>query len=177
MIRKITLLAEGVVGSQLPNLEAQQNHEDFGVYADKPAMGEDVDGKTGAIIGWRKESYSLIPRKAGRLFLPAVKVKWWDVVNNKIATTEMPGRKVTCSACCRQRHAGWRCFRWWAQVGGLMPSRSASAQSFWVRIHTKQCDSDVLDITVLIRLLVAALAAFAKKTASRARKKIGAERT
>ena len=92
LTRKLTLLADGAAGSQLPDLESQQGDADFKVYADKPATGEDIDEKSGAILGWRKESYSLVALKPGRLILPAIKLSWWDTVNNKIATTEVPER-------------------------------------------------------------------------------------
>jgi len=92
--RKIKLLAEGAVGAQLPNLETQQNHEDFGVYADKPETGEDVDDKTGAITGWRNESYSLVPQRSGKQTLPAVKVTWWDIANKKAETVILPARVI-----------------------------------------------------------------------------------
>ncbi len=94
MTRKIMLLADGAVGSQLPDLERQQDRRDFKVYADKPTMGEDIDQKNGAILGWRKESYSLIAQKAGRLVLPAIRVSWWDIVNRKPATAELAERVV-----------------------------------------------------------------------------------
>ena len=94
LTRKITLAAEGAVGSQLPDPETPQDQTDFRVYADKPAMGENIDEKTGAISGWRKESYSLVPQRPGRLVLPAIRVAWWDIVNNKLATAELPKRIV-----------------------------------------------------------------------------------
>ena len=94
LTRKISVLADGVAGSQLPDLEAQQNHTDFKVYADKPTTGEDVDGKTGTVLGWRKESYSLVPQKAGHLILPAIRISWWDIANNKVATAQLPKRIV-----------------------------------------------------------------------------------
>lgn len=93
--RKITLLADGAVGGQLPDLEAKQDHKNFRVYADKPTTGEDVDQKGGVILGWRKESYTLIPQRSGRLVLPAIKVRWWDIVNNKVAVSELPERIVS----------------------------------------------------------------------------------
>ncbi|HEY5238433.1 MAG TPA: BatD family protein [Rhizomicrobium sp.] len=92
LTRKITLSAEGAVGSQLPDTNVQQDQANVRIYADKPAMGENVDEKAGAIFGWRKESYSLVPLKAGHLVLPAIRVAWWDIVNNKLATAELPKR-------------------------------------------------------------------------------------
>lgn len=94
LTRKLAIMAEGAVGSQLPSLEPQQNHTDFKVYADKPTMGENIDKKTGMVSGWRGESYSLIPQKAGKLTLPAIKVAWWDIANNKIAYAEVPEKTI-----------------------------------------------------------------------------------
>jgi hypothetical protein len=94
LTRKLVLMAEGAVGSQLPSLEAQQNHTDFKVYNDKPTMGNDVDKKTGIVSGWRGESFSLIPQKSGKLTLPAIKVAWWDIDNNKIAYAELPEKTI-----------------------------------------------------------------------------------
>jgi hypothetical protein len=94
LTRKITLSAIGAVGSQLPDIGAQQQLGSFRTYADKPAMGENIDRKTDVISGWRTDSYNLIARNAGHLVLPAIKIAWWDVVNNKPAITELPERVV-----------------------------------------------------------------------------------
>ncbi|HEY5338379.1 MAG TPA: hypothetical protein VIJ85_09265 [Rhizomicrobium sp.] len=94
LTRKITLSAKGAVGSQLPDVQAQQENGNFRAYADRPTMGENVDKKTGAISGWRTDSYSVIAQSAGRLVLPAIKISWWDVVNNRAATAQLPERIV-----------------------------------------------------------------------------------
>ena len=89
--RVITIIAHGGVGKQLPNLEAQQNHNDFRVYADKPQT-TDIIGDN--IIGKRIENYTLIPLNPGKLTLPAIKVQWWDIKNNRAAYAELPARIV-----------------------------------------------------------------------------------
>lgn len=94
IMRKISLFAQGAVGSQLPDLESQEDHRDFRVYPDKPTTGQDVDDTSGVISGWRKESYSLIAQKPGRFMLPPIKVSWWDVVHNRIAQSELPERAI-----------------------------------------------------------------------------------
>lgn len=167
--RKIQLLAEGGVGTQLPSLEAQQNHEDFGVYADKPATGENVDDKTGAITGWRNESYSLIPQKSGRQALPAVKVTWWDVVNKKVATTILPGRVIVVlpSAALGKPLIGGAS----ATGKDKMPGRSASARSFWTQI----LPGNAFDI--FYGLLAAALLFFAFRFWRSERKLVASPRT
>jgi hypothetical protein len=94
LTRKITLAAVGAVGSQLPDISAQEDHKNFRVYADKPTITENIDWKSGEISGRRTESYSLIPERAGQLVLPAIKVSWWDVVNNKAETAELSARVI-----------------------------------------------------------------------------------
>ena len=91
--RKITLSANGAVGSQLPDVEEQQNHRDFKVYTDKPTMGQTID-KTGGILALRTESFSLVPQHPGMLVLPAVTVSWWNVLTDKVATSELPQRII-----------------------------------------------------------------------------------
>jgi hypothetical protein len=90
--RKITLSATGAVGSQLPDIGAQQQFGNFRAYADRPVMGENFDSKTAVISGWRTDSYSVIARSAGHLVLPAIRISWWDVVNNRAAIAELPER-------------------------------------------------------------------------------------
>jgi len=90
--RTITLSATGAVGSQLPDIGAQQQFGSFRAYADKPVMGENFDSKTAVISGWRTDSYSVIARSAGPLVLPAIRISWWDVVNNRAAIAELPER-------------------------------------------------------------------------------------
>ncbi|MDB5741252.1 MAG: hypothetical protein JWP16_2292 [Alphaproteobacteria bacterium] len=94
MIRKITLSAIGAVGSQLPDTEAQEDHDAFRVYADRPAIKTDTDKDSGAISSQRIENYSMVPQRAGRLVLPAIRVSWWDTVNNRPATAVLPARTI-----------------------------------------------------------------------------------
>jgi len=94
LVRKITLTAIGAVGSQLPEIEVQQNHADFSGYSDRPTMGEDVDKKKGTISGWRTNTQNLIPQRPGNLVLPAIKVSWWNIATDKAAIAILPQRIV-----------------------------------------------------------------------------------
>ena len=94
MIRKITLSSVGTVGSQLPDTEAQEDHDNFKVYADRPDIKTDIDKDTGVISSQRTESYSMVPQRAGRLVLPAIRVSWWDTVNNRASTAILPARTI-----------------------------------------------------------------------------------
>jgi len=121
LTQKITLLADGAVGGQLPDIEAKQDQKNFRVYADKPTTGEDVDTKSGMVLGWRKESYTLIPQKAGQSMLPAIKVRWWDTVNNKVAVAELPERVIDVLPVAAAQNL--------PPVGGRATGRSALMQS------------------------------------------------
>ncbi len=92
--RKIMLLGEGGTSAELPSLEQYQNHEDFKVYADKAQLGSDTGTGADRIVGWRSESYTIIPKKAGTLLLPEIKVPWWDIENNRLAYAELPARTL-----------------------------------------------------------------------------------
>jgi hypothetical protein len=94
LTRKITLLADGAVGSQLPDVEDQQSHGDFRVYTDKTVTGQGVDKKTGFLLGWRTESFSLVAQKPGAVVLPAIRISWWNAVTNTAATAELPARTI-----------------------------------------------------------------------------------
>jgi len=92
VVRKITLSANGAVGSQLPDIAALQQFRNFRAYAGRPVLGQNFDSKTAVISGWRTDSYSVIARSAGPLVLPAIRISWWDVVNNRAAIAELPER-------------------------------------------------------------------------------------
>ncbi len=92
--REVMILADGTTGSQLPSLEDKQNHADFKVYADKATSGDDKGGEGQRISAWRKENYTLIPKKDGKLVIPAIKVPWWDITRNAVAYAELPERII-----------------------------------------------------------------------------------
>ena len=92
--RKIVLLAGGMTGGQLPSLKDQQNSADFSVYAGKPETGKHINSATGAVSGWLRESYSLIPQKAGKLVIPAVTVKWWNTQEDKVVVSTLPEKTI-----------------------------------------------------------------------------------
>jgi hypothetical protein len=92
--RTFTLLANGMVGNQLPSLNLHLNAADFKIYADKPKTSQSVDKNTGDVVGQREESFSLIPLKSGSFILPEIKIPWWDVKNDRIAYAEVPPRRI-----------------------------------------------------------------------------------
>lgn len=97
--RKLIMIAEGVTGTALPNLEDQTPpNSSFKIYADKPATGEKIDADGKKITGWREESYTLIPQNPGTLTLPEIRVPWWDIKNERIAYAVVPTKTMDVKA-------------------------------------------------------------------------------
>ncbi len=91
--RRFTISAEGILASQLPDLDIQGNEiEGFKVYADNPIMGNDVED--GKITSWRQENYTLIPQRSGTLTFPEISIAWWNVNTDKVAETTIPDRTL-----------------------------------------------------------------------------------
>lgn len=93
--RNIVMQAAGLAGSQLPSLEgAIDNQSDFKVYSDKPQTGDVAGTSPSDMQGWRKESYTLVPRKAGQYTLPEIKLAWWNVDADKIEYATLPEKII-----------------------------------------------------------------------------------
>ncbi|MBU6247424.1 MAG: BatD family protein [Xanthomonadaceae bacterium] len=61
-------------------------------YPDKPVTGNRVDG--GWITGHREHRFAIVPSRAGPLTLPAVTVKWWNVVTDQAETATIPSHTI-----------------------------------------------------------------------------------
>jgi hypothetical protein len=91
--RTFQIVAEGVNSNQLPSLnEGQMNSSFFKVYADKPELFDEI--KNGIIKSSRKESFTIIPQKAGLLTLPEISIAWWDVTKKEKVVTTIPSRTL-----------------------------------------------------------------------------------
>jgi len=95
LTRKLTIIAQGLTGTALPNLESQIDlNGQFKIYSDKPVTDKNLgkDGKS--VSGWREENYTLIPQKEGTITLPEIRLPWWDILNNKIAYATIPAKTI-----------------------------------------------------------------------------------
>jgi len=61
-------------------------------YPDKPVTGNRVDG--GWIVGHREHRFAIVPSRAGPLTLPAITVKWWNVVTDQAETATIPSHTI-----------------------------------------------------------------------------------
>jgi len=90
--RTITLMANNLSASQLPELETIIV-DNLKQYPDKPGLNNNKT-KTG-INAIRKEKIALIPTKPGKYTLPAIDLQWWDTQKNKMATAHISKREFT----------------------------------------------------------------------------------
>jgi len=89
--REITLKAVGLMDSQLPELDVDVN-EDVKQYVEKPVGQTIVSDKK--IIGIQKTLETLIIEKDGEIFLPEIKVPWYDINDGQIKTAVLKKERL-----------------------------------------------------------------------------------
>ena len=90
--RTITLTAQGLNGSQLPNLPNPVINNS-NVYPDKPISKTSVHGDT--VVGTKSIKTVFVPTQAGKLSIPDVTVPWWNVKTNQEQTATLMGKTLT----------------------------------------------------------------------------------
>ncbi len=61
-------------------------------YPDKPVTGNRIDG--GWIVGHCEHRFAIVPGRAGTLVIPAITVKWWNVVTDQPETATIPAHSI-----------------------------------------------------------------------------------
>lgn len=91
IVRTIELRATGLTGEQLPD-PLPGAAEGFKVYPDKPQAQthEQAEGVQGRKI----LRITYIPTRPGRLNLPPLKLRWWDVRTGQAREAALPGRAL-----------------------------------------------------------------------------------
>ena len=90
--RTITLMADNLTASQLPELEPL-TVDNLKQYPDKPVLSNSKT--TTGINAIRKEKIALIPTKPGEYTLPEIDLVWWDTQKNKMLTAHISKRAFT----------------------------------------------------------------------------------
>ena len=93
--RTLTLVAEGIDSSQLPQI-AQADIEGVKAYPDQP-RSENRPGNDG-ITGVGINSTALLITNPGEFTLPAVKLPWWDTDSDSLRYAELPARQFSVAA-------------------------------------------------------------------------------
>ncbi len=91
LTRVITIEALGLSAEQLPELDFP-NPDGGKYYSDKPELATGV--QNGLLHAVRKQSIAFIPERPGSFVLPEIRIKWWDVVNEKEAEAVLPARAI-----------------------------------------------------------------------------------
>ena len=93
--RTVTLTAQGLTASQLPEMQ-QQLPADFKQYPDIPVLENrrSADGITGV----RQQKNAIIPARAGNYVLPAISLTWWNTATQTMENAVLPERRVQVAA-------------------------------------------------------------------------------
>jgi len=93
--RTIDITAQGLMASQLPPLQLPEQ-DGVKYYPDQPQTDDQnsADGVTGS----RRESFAIVPSKAGKITLPAMTVNWWDTNENKLKQASLPAQTINVQA-------------------------------------------------------------------------------
>ncbi|WEN16090.1 BatD family protein [Rhodanobacter sp. AS-Z3] len=88
----MTLQATGLSYDALPALSLPAL-DGATVYPDKPVTGNRQDGDW--ITGRRQQSFAIVPERAGALTIPAISLKWWNVVSDQMEVAQIPAHTIT----------------------------------------------------------------------------------
>lgn len=85
--RTVTITANGLRGNQLPSIAGEIDSEDYKIYAETPEITDNIEQTV--ITSSRKETYTIIPQKSGKITLPPIEIKWWNVKKSKLEHTTL----------------------------------------------------------------------------------------
>jgi len=91
--RTLTMRAEGLLASQLPELSDNTSQDQLKQYADQPVLDNKLtpDG----YVGTRQEKVAYIAAEPGQVQLPGVDIVWWNINTEKMETASLPPRTIT----------------------------------------------------------------------------------
>lgn len=88
----LTMEATGLPFEALPALSLPAL-DGATAYPDKPVTGNRADGPW--VVGRRQQAFAIVPGKAGTLTVPAITVKWWNVLTDRAETATIPAHRFT----------------------------------------------------------------------------------
>ncbi len=89
----VTVKAEGVIGTQIPALSIVDKNGSYRVYSEPAKVESLTDGER--VTGTRTQTFTLIPEKAGKLELAAIKQPWWNTKTQQMQLAEIPAMNLT----------------------------------------------------------------------------------
>lgn len=104
LTRTLTVLAEGVSSSQLPDLVTEHTSEDIKMYPDQPMLRDQK--KVEGVIALREQKVAIIPSKAGEYEIPAISIPWFNTETHQMEMATIPAVTVTAVASMNSVEAG-----------------------------------------------------------------------
>lgn len=98
------------------------------VYPDKPVADNRQDGQW--LVARRQQSFAIVPDRAGALTIPAMSLKWWNVLDDRMEVATIPAHTIVVLAA-----AG--------TAGTVTPAADASPRSDHVGDHAADATSVV----------------------------------
>ena len=95
LTRTVIVNAAGLRGDQFPEIDIG-TPEGIRVYPDQPTLRTSTDSEH--VYGSREQRFALVPLRDGEITLPAVRVHWWDSINDAPAEALIPARTFDVAA-------------------------------------------------------------------------------
>lgn len=91
--RRITLTAEALMASQLPDLDVPLP-DGVKSYPERPRRATTGGGRAPGFTGELEQTLAIIPARAGVLTLPALELEWWNTAMDRRETVSLPARTI-----------------------------------------------------------------------------------
>jgi len=93
LTRHLKITALGLTGAQLPDPNSVMSvPEGIKAYPDQVTIGDDPQGNS--VLGSREQSIALIASRPGHYELPAVRLSWWDTLQNAKREITLPAHTL-----------------------------------------------------------------------------------
>lgn len=95
VVRTITMVAEGLDGAVLPPF-GTTDLDGANTYPDPAEI--DRTFVSGAIVGTRVETMTIVPTVDGNLEIPEIAIPWWNIDTDQLQVTSIPAKTLTIGA-------------------------------------------------------------------------------
>jgi hypothetical protein len=93
--RTITINAQGLSGSQLPELSLPVV-EGVKYYPDQSELNDETNDQ--GIHGFLQQSLAIVPTQSGRIAIPEIRIPWWNLDTNRLEYAILPSQTVIVAA-------------------------------------------------------------------------------
>lgn len=90
----VGISAIGATGGILPSLEDQIAKGDFRVYRENSDVQGQISREGAFLVGHRTERFTLVPLFGGKVHIPELTIRWWNVDTGMAETATVPMRQL-----------------------------------------------------------------------------------